>query len=407
MSGPRRGTIVCVMTETTAPPQGPPPGPPSRPPLYRDPDNSMFAGVCTAMARYTGTDPVIWRIVTVVLAVFGGAGAVLYALGWLLIPKIGNDVSIAEHWLRRRQHLSPAAILVVVIVAAILFGAFDDGNAVAALAVLGAVAFLVHRDRQGRPLVPSYAGAPVGPATTTTEQAPAGDATAPPAWTAPQWNDGSPTDPYTWTPPPPRPPRSRLGLATLSVAALTAGVLALAHRYGAEALTPARILAVTLLVIGSGLILGTWFGRAKWLVLVAIPLALALALTAATDDPSDTLRGGVGERTWVVGPTATAPDYKLGIGEATLDLTELTTPGRHVEVDAHIGIGHLIVLVPDDVPVRLHAEARFGEIDEFGHTFDDNGDGHVERTRRYGPAGDPQVVVDASVTAGQVEVRHG
>jgi hypothetical protein len=184
-------------------------------------------------------------------------------------------------------------------------------------------------------------------------------------------------------------------------------VLALVHRYGADGLTPARILAITLLVIGGGLIVGTWLGRARWLALVAIPLAIALAITAATDNPSDTLRGGIGERTWVVSPTATAPDYKLGIGEATLDLTELTTPGQHVDVDAHIGIGHLIVLVPDDVPVRLHAEARFGEIDEFGHTFDDNGDGHVERTRSYGPDGDPQVVVDASVTAGQVEVRHG
>ena len=108
----------------------------------------------------------------------------------------------------------------------------------------------------------------------------------------------------------------------------------------------------------------------------------------------------------VVSPTATAPTYKLGIGEATLDLTELSTPGRHVEVDAHVGIGHLIVIVPDDVPVRLHAEARLGEINEFGQTFDDD-DGHVSRTRRYGPPGDPQVVVDAGVTVGQVEVRHG
>ena len=49
------------MTETAAPPQGPP-TPRS---LYRDPDNSMFAGVCTAVGRYTGTDPVIWRIVTI------------------------------------------------------------------------------------------------------------------------------------------------------------------------------------------------------------------------------------------------------------------------------------------------------------------------------------------------------
>ena len=71
MPGAARGTIVCVMTETTAPPQGPPPGQYQTRPLYRDPDNSMFAGVCTAVARYTNTDPVIWRIIAVVLAVVG------------------------------------------------------------------------------------------------------------------------------------------------------------------------------------------------------------------------------------------------------------------------------------------------------------------------------------------------
>jgi phage shock protein PspC (stress-responsive transcriptional regulator) len=404
MCGARGATIVAAMTETAAPPQGPPPHP-SRP-LYRDPDNSMFAGVCTAVARYTDTDPVIWRIVTVVLAVFGGAGGVLYLLGWLLIPKIGEDASIAEHWLRRRHRISPAAVLAVVIVVAILFGGFDDGNAVAALAVLGAVGFLVHRDRQGRPLVPSYAGPAVQPAATVSD-AMSPEATTTPAWTAPQWGTETTTGPYTWTPPPPRPPRSRLGPVTLSLAALTAGVLALLHRYGADSLTPARILAVALLVIGGGLVVGTWLGRARWLALIAIPVALALTATAATDDPSDAFRGGVGERTWVVSGTATDPTYRLGIGEATLDLTQLATPGQHVDVDAHVGIGHLIVLVPDGVPVRLHAEARFGEIDEFGRTFDDNGDGHVERTRTYGPPGDAQVVVDASVTAGQLEVRHG
>ena len=57
MSGAARGTIVCVMTETTAPPQGPPSGQPQAGQLYRDPDNSMFGGVCTAVARYTNTDP--------------------------------------------------------------------------------------------------------------------------------------------------------------------------------------------------------------------------------------------------------------------------------------------------------------------------------------------------------------
>ena len=392
-----RGTIVAAMTETTAPTQPPPPGPPRSSLLYRDPDNSMFAGVCTAVARYTDTDPVIWRIVTVVLAVFGGAGGVLYVLGWLLIPKRGETTGIAEQWLHRRKRFSPVVVLVTVIVAVVLLGGLDNGNAVAALAVLGAVGYLVHRDREGRPLAPSYTGPVVTP------DAPVTDV---PAWTAPQPATAWPTDPAAWAGPPPEPRvRSRLGAVTLSLAALTAGVMVLAHAYGAHAFTPARILAVTLVVVGGGLVVGTWIGRARWLALIGILLALALAVTAATDDPSDTFRGGLGDRTWTVPATATAPTYRLGIGEATLDLRQLTATGPHLVVHAHVGAGHLIVLVPDDVPLRLHAKARVGDITEFGVSLDD-GD-HAERTRTYGPAGDPRVEVEAAVTAGQVEVRHG
>src|SRR4051812_19353005 len=93
------GSIVDVMTETTSTP-----GPlASTRPLYRDPDDDMLAGVCAALARYTDTDPVIWRIATVVLTIFGGTGIALYVLGWVLIPKLGEDRSIAESWLRRRD----------------------------------------------------------------------------------------------------------------------------------------------------------------------------------------------------------------------------------------------------------------------------------------------------------------
>jgi len=411
MPGAGRGTIVAVMTETTTAPQGPPSGPhPSL--LYRDPDNSMFAGVCTAVGRYTGTDPVIWRIVTVVLTVFGGAGVLLYVLGWLLIPKAGAPMSIAEGALRRRQPLTPAVVLAIVLVALFVFSGVHRGHGLWALAVIAGVAYLVHRDREGRPLVPSYAGAAGPPADV------AGPADAPQAAPAPPPPAASwPTDPAAWAgpatapawkvpPAEPRPPRSRLGVVTLSVAALVSGVLVLADQAGADGVTPARTLAVALLVVGGGLVVGTWLGRARWLFLVGILLAVALVGTAATDDASDTFRGGLGERTWVVSPGATDASYRLGIGEATLDLRDLPATGRHVAVDAHIGAGHLIVLVPDDVPIRLHATARVGDITEFGRSIANGGE-RMERTLTYGPPGDPQVEVDAAVTAGQVEVRHG
>lgn len=370
-------TIVGAMTETTT---APPPLTPSRQ-LYRDPDDGMFAGVCAALARYTDTDPVIWRIATVVLAVFGGTGAVLYLLGWLLIPKLGAEGSIAESWLHRRdRRFTPKVIVVIVVVVLLALGGLDDGRGAAALAVLGVVAYLAHRERHANPPATSYA--------------PAATADVPDA-------------PEPWAPPPrPARPRSALGLATLSLATLLSGILAWASLAGADSLTPARIMAIALLVVGGGLVVGTWVGRARWLVAVGLVLAMGLGVAAAADATGGTLRGGVGDRTWFVSEGRTSQGFRLGVGEATLDLTSLPSAGPHVVVHSTVSLGHLIVVVPDDVPIRVHAKARIGDITEFGTSLV-SGNHAVERTRSYGPPGDPRVEVEARVGTGQIEVRHG
>ncbi|MCU1671893.1 MAG: PspC domain protein [Frankiales bacterium] len=351
------------MTETAASPAPPRP-------LYRDRDEGKFAGVCLAVGRWTDTDPLVWRVLTVVLTVFGGTGIVLYALGWLLIPKLGEQASTAQRWLHRDRPLSPLVIVGVVVAAVLLTAGADDTDGLGVVVVLAGMAYLVHRERQGRPLAPPYV--------------PPGEVAAPIAWE-----------------PTPKRPRSRLGALTLSATALLGGVLVLLRTYGIEDLTPARILAACLVAVGAGLVVGTWYGRARWLALVGLLLAVALAATAAAD--SDTLRGGLGERRWA--PT-TSQDFELGAGEAVLDLTALPAEGPHVVVNARVGVGHLVVLLPEGVPVRVHAVVRTGNVNDVGTTIE-NGTGRVERTLSHGPAGDPRIEVEALVRAGQVEVRHG
>ena len=364
------------MTETAPPPPAPTP-----PLLTRDPGDRVIAGVCAAVARHTGTDPVLWRVVTVVLAIFGGTGLVLYLLGWLLIPAVGEERSVLERWLHRDSPLTPVTIGIVAVVTALLVAGADDGDALLALVVLGGIGYLVHRHRQGRPLVPAYTPPPVAP--------------------------GEPVS--AWVPPAPlerpaRRPRSRLGSLTLSLAALVTGVLVLMRLYGVDSLTPSRIVAAAIVVVAGGLVVGAWYGRARWLALIGVLLCVVLAGTAVTDEVDGALRGGIGERTWVVQPTAARQGYRLGAGEATLDLTGLEVSGRHLVVEAHVGAGHLVLLLPDDVPVRVHAEVHLGEIRDGDRTYGDVD--HVERTDDYGPPGDPRVEIEATVGAGQLEVRR-
>ena len=381
----RCGSIVVVMTETTSAPS---PAASTRL-LYRDPDDRMLAGVNAALARYTDTDPVIWRIATVVLAVFGGTGIALYVLGWILIPKVGEDRSIADSWLHRREgsRMSLKTVALIAIALIVIIGGLDDGRGVAAAAVLAVVGYLVYRERQLDPAAPAFGTA------TYAEETVSGPAPAP-AWTAP--------------PPLVRAPRerSRLGQLTLSLAAIVTGGLVWAGLAGADSITAGRVLAAALIVVSVGLIVGTWFGRARWLIAVGLLLSLGLGVATAAEAGGVTLRGGVGERTWVVSEGATSPSYRLGVGEATLDLTELAGDGRHVVVTSKVSLGHLIVVVPDDVPIRLHATVKVGDLTEFGSSLV-NGSSTMERTRSYGPAGDPRIEIEATVGTGQLEVRHG
>jgi phage shock protein PspC (stress-responsive transcriptional regulator) len=55
--------------------------------LTRSEDNRMVAGVCGGLGEFFGVDPVIVRVVLVVLALFGGSGLLLYAAMWLIVTR--------------------------------------------------------------------------------------------------------------------------------------------------------------------------------------------------------------------------------------------------------------------------------------------------------------------------------
>jgi phage shock protein C len=57
--------------------------------LRRSSDDRVIAGVCGGLGRYLGVEPILLRIVFVVLAIAGGSGVLLYVLCWVFIPSGG------------------------------------------------------------------------------------------------------------------------------------------------------------------------------------------------------------------------------------------------------------------------------------------------------------------------------
>ncbi|MFB0517563.1 MAG: PspC domain-containing protein [Candidatus Neomarinimicrobiota bacterium] len=54
--------------------------------LYRSHSNRVIAGVCGGLGYYFSIDPVLIRLVWLLLILFGGVGLLLYLIAWLIIP---------------------------------------------------------------------------------------------------------------------------------------------------------------------------------------------------------------------------------------------------------------------------------------------------------------------------------
>lgn len=188
----------------------------------------------------------------------------------------------------------------------------------------------------------------------------------PPAWdplgVAPlAWDLPDPTPARTVAAVTPDRPRSRftpvvLGLAILAAAG--AGALAAA---GVDWMTPGRIAAVALAVIGLGLVAGAFLRRGHGLLVVTAPLA-GFVLLASMIGPIDIDSTTVGNRAWAPASVADLESsYQLTMGDATLDLRSVRlTEDRTVDID--VRMGEVRILVPADMTLRTDCDVSIGEM---------------------------------------------
>jgi len=167
---------------------------------------------------------------------------------------------------------------------------------------------------------------------------------------------------------PPRPdltrPSHALTRAVIGAALLSAGVVLVLDRLvGLAAPAGSVAAAVALGVIAVGVLVAGVLGRrAGGLAPVGILLAI-VTLGAAANTGTITWAG---DRTWTPGVVTGTTQYSLGIGDARLDLTNVSAPGATAaspaEIDARVGVGALTVVVPKNVKVRVIADTGNGEV---------------------------------------------
>ncbi|RQX05259.1 LiaF domain-containing protein, partial [Micromonospora inaquosa] len=220
------------------------------------------------------------------------------------------------------------------------------------------------------------AGWPAPPASST-PAATTGYPTAPPpsGYRPPFAPHGPYASPTPAAPPPRKPPkppkrpkeRSPLGAVTFSLIFLVLGLVALLDLLDVFAISASAYFAAALTTIALGLLVGTWFGRARWLIALGVVTAAALG-TATVAESYDRIRGVDGAVTWA--PTDhrdLADRYENSFGDAVLDLRGIDFAKRDSQVTVAVNFGQATVVVPPNVDVTTVADVNAGDATIFGN----------------------------------------
>ncbi|MFI5843363.1 PspC domain-containing protein [Catenuloplanes sp. NPDC051500] len=413
--------------------------------LVRPQTGRYVAGVCAGIGRATNTDPVLWRVLLAVLAVFGGTGLLIYLAAWLIIPAEGETGSPLENVLGKGQSsTSPITVAGLTILALVTFAYImsDTWRAmllVSCAAVVGAL--IVNRGRIPTPgsaappppqptpppaaPEPAPGVPPVPPNDQHPPQQPGYAPAAPPPWQAPPTGGYRPPfaphgpyrSPYTAMNPPPPPParqrppkppkeRSPLFGATFSVILMAIGVLAIIDLSNIANPAASMYFAVALTIIGLAMLIGTRWGRGRGLIAPGLAVALGLGVSvAATSDGFDDnhpLPSVVAPRTLGELPTR----YSAGFGDTTFDLSTLDFTGQDRALHIEQGAGELSIVLPPTVDVVIDLELGAGSADLLGNETD--GVGRTNRVEDFGTDGPGGGKLALTITngAGDVEVTR-
>jgi len=344
--------------------------------LRRSKDHKVFAGVCGGLGEHFDINAWWFRWAFIILAFFGLAGIALYVLAWLLIPRADGTGSVAGGWFDELD-LSDAGTLfgvALIGVAALIVATnvFHVSGAVFIAVALGVVGFLLYRGDLRPPVrvtITKDDDPDSGGPSPTSDEPPdlsEDEADIPPAAAGAA---ASVTAASVATKPPkppkemkPRPPKSMLGRLTMAVMLIGLSSMALVELADFAHFEPFEYAAVAMGIIAVGLLIGAWVGRAYWLIVIGLLIAPVLFFSSLLPNVAD----------WSIGdpdflPTSAADvaeSYDLGVGQLTIDLTQLTADelAEVGEIQAEVGLGELVVRLPADIGATVDAEVGVGAV---------------------------------------------
>jgi phage shock protein PspC (stress-responsive transcriptional regulator) len=312
----------------------PPPGTVTARRLTRRSHDRVVAGVAGGLADYFALDPIVFRIAFVALTIAGGSGLLIYLIGWLAIPEVGENTTFAERLIRRIKRTRWMGLTLIVVAVAIMLGQFDGVGSplfwAVGLVVIGAMLLREEPDR-----------------------APAERAVGP----------GCPSEPgVAIAQPRTRRRRSPLGLYTLgAMLVIVGGAAAVARTVNLDV---GQYFALGLTIVGIGLLIGAWWGRSRLLIVVGIALIPLVAAASIVEMP---LQGTIGSRYLQSRRVLRAGDqFQTLVGDINLDFSRFNFSDSPADVSSNVVVGNTNVYVPPGVAVHVTGSLNGGHVNLFG-----------------------------------------
>jgi hypothetical protein len=157
---------------------------------------------------------------------------------------------------------------------------------------------------------------------------------------------------------------------------------------------------IGILLIAIGLAIALTPGHHGLLTLIGIVVVLA-GLPALV--VGDLVTGDVGDAIEAPATPADIDTFEHGIGKLTVDLTAPGLEDEDLEIDAKLGIGDLLVLVPEDADVTVDAHVGAGNIDALGQQEDGL---DVDLDEEFPGLGEREIALELEVGIGNIRVER-
>jgi hypothetical protein len=162
---------------------------------------------------------------------------------------------------------------------------------------------------------------------------------------------------------------------------------------------------VALVTVAGGLVVGAWFGRARWLIPIGVVLSLMLGVSTAAGHFEKQHVEDIDLTPRSVSELRNA--YVVDVGSVRLDLSHIDFTDTDVDMNVAVNTaGDVVVILPPNVDADVFVDVKLGNATVFGRDLGGVGRHDTISDAGADGTGGGRIHLRATVGVGDLEVHR-